>query len=240
MWQNILNLKQPAFLLNENFGLIMKLEKRNPSQTETKKNYRLFSKSFWVLQKEKSSSLLEVLFVIRITMAYLKISLQLCFVTHSGPFLQTGPWYSLLRQRHILTLQVTGHSLESNAKIWGTSKTGAGETGATNTWWRKTEWLREFCGKHTGSALPNWVSLEWKHCRALYGLMLLFAVISNTSVIKLIAGFLPNISLQEKNPQKITSTHPCLCMQLLGKRMPHAEKARVWPEGAEAAWREML
>lgn len=201
MWQNTQNLKQPAFLLNENFGLITKLGKRNSSQTETKKNYRLLSKVFFcVLQQGKTSSPLEVLFIIRIIMVYLKISIQLCFVTHSGPFLQTGTWYSLLRQRHVLRLEVSGHSLESNAKIWRTCKIWAGETGATNTWQRKTEWLKE-CLWKTHMLCTDWVSLEWKHCRALCGLMLLFAVISNTSFIRLIAGALPNILLQEGKTQ---------------------------------------
>lgn len=45
--------------------------------------------------------------MIRIIMAYLKNSIQLCFVMYSGPFLQTGPWYSLLKQRHVLRLEVS-------------------------------------------------------------------------------------------------------------------------------------
>lgn len=61
------------------------------------------------------------------------------------------------------------------------------------------------------------VSLEWKHCRTLYGLVLLFAVISNTYFFKSIAGALPNILLQEKKkktPNQNDNQHPLLFWSL--------------------------
>lgn len=84
-------------------------------------------------------------------------------------------------------------------KIWGTSKVWAGETGANNTWQENR--VAKGVPVKNSHALQCLKEFGMKTCRALYGLMLLFAVISSTSFIKLIAGALPDILLQEKNPQ---------------------------------------